>query len=182
MPLFQDGRFAIVTGDITRLAVDAIVNPSNPDLSGAFGVDAAVHDAAGPDLDLACAKLRPIDFGQARITPGYKLPAKAVIHVAGPVWRDGTYDEEHELALVYDAALEVARKHRVRTLAFPALSAGTYGFPIEEATAIAVTQCLVYANEYPDAFRRITFCAYTEDDAQIFLNQAARFLPPVVEL
>ncbi|MFO0745000.1 MAG: macro domain-containing protein [Myxococcota bacterium] len=176
MQLFRNGRFAVVTGDITRLQLDAIVNPSNPDLNGAMGVDAAIHKAAGPDLARACQKLAPVDFGQACITPGFKLPAKAIIHVAGPVWRDGSYDEETELSLTYDAALELARQHRVRSIAFPAISTGTYAFPIETATAVALTACRVYLDEFPDVFTRITFCAYTEADTQVYLRQAQRFL------
>lgn len=176
MKLFKGGKFAIVTGDITRLAVDAIVNPTNPDLNGAFGVDAAIHATAGPDLAAACAELGPIDHGGACITPGFKLRARAVIHVVGPVWKDGSYNEEHELSLTYDAALEVAREHKLETVAFPAISTGMYAFPLEKATAVALTACRVYLDEYPTAFKRITFCPYTESDANVYLKQAARFL------
>ena len=124
--------------DITTLAVDAIVNAANEQLIPGGGVCGAIHGAAGPELARACAAMAPCPTGQARITPGFALPARHVIHAVGPVWRGGSAGEPDLLASAYRASLALAREHGCRTIAFPAISTGIYGYPLEEATGVAV--------------------------------------------
>ena len=174
MDLFRGGRFGIVTGDITKLSVDAIVNSTNPGFARGFGVDAAIHEAAGPELLAACAELGTGAFGDARITPGFRLPAKHVVHVVAPVWRGGDQGELEQLGKTYRAALEVASINGVRTIAFPAISTGAYAFPFEQAAEVAVASCVAYAKEHARAFKRIVWCAFTPDDAGIYRRVAER--------
>lgn len=124
--------------DITTLAVDAIVNAANTDLAPGGGVCGAIHRAAGPDLAAACARLRPCPTGQARLTPGFRLPARFVIHAVGPVWGGGHGKESELLASAYRASLEIAQREDLRSIAFPAISTGIYGYPLEAATEVAV--------------------------------------------
>src|SRR4029077_13812999 len=132
-----DDRVQIVQGDITELDVDAIVNAANTTLLGGGGVDGAIHRAAGPGLLAECRKLGGCRPGQAKITRGYRLPARFVIHTVGPVWRGGKHGEPETLANCYRNSLQVAIENRVKTIAFPAISCGAYGYPIEEAASIA---------------------------------------------
>jgi O-acetyl-ADP-ribose deacetylase len=139
-------RIEVVNADITTLAVDAIVNAANSALSGGGGVDGAIHRAAGPDLLAECRAIGPCPTGSAKITKGYRLPAKHVIHAVGPVWDGGSHGEEDLLASCYRAAFELAAMHELRSLAFPAISCGAYRFPIERAVDIAVRtvrECLL---------------------------------------
>ena len=133
-------RIEVVEGDITKQAVDAIVNAANTTLLGGGGVDGAIHRAAGPELLEECRKLRGCATGQARITKGYRLPAKWVIHTVGPVWRDRRHGEDELLASCYRSCFALSVKHGIRTIAFPSISTGAYGFPMERATQIAVRE------------------------------------------
>jgi len=133
-------RIEVVEGDVTKLRVDAIVNAANTTLLGGGGVDGAVHRAAGPELLEECRKLGGCPTGQARITKGYKLPAKWVIHTVGPVWRDGKHGEDDLLAGCYRNSLALAEQNGVKTIAFPSISTGAYGFPMERAAKTAVTE------------------------------------------
>ena len=131
-------RLEALLADITTLAVDAIVNAANTSLAPGAGVCGAIHRAAGPELAASCAAVAPCPTGGARITPGFALPARWVIHAVGPVWRGGGQGEPALLASAYRASVALARDHGARALAFPAISTGIYGYPLAEATAVAV--------------------------------------------
>ncbi len=155
---------SIIVGDITRLDVDAIVNAANQTLLGGGGVDGAIHRAAGPELLATCRPLNGCPTGQARITPGFRLPARWVIHTVGPVWHGGGRGEEALLESAYRNSLELALENGVKTIAFPAISTGVYGFPKEKAARIAVT----VMRAYEDRFGEITACCFAEGDAEVY--------------
>jgi O-acetyl-ADP-ribose deacetylase (regulator of RNase III) len=138
VPEARPDRVAVERVDITRLAVDAIVNAANTSLLGGGGVDGAIHRAAGPELVAECRTLRGCPTGEARLTRGYRLPARYVIHAVGPVWRGGTEGEPELLASAYRSALALAEAREIRSLAAPAISCGIYGYPAEAAAAIAL--------------------------------------------
>jgi O-acetyl-ADP-ribose deacetylase (regulator of RNase III) len=133
-------RIEIVEGDITLLRVDAIVNAANSSLLGGGGVDGAIHRAAGPELYEECRKLNGCMTGEAKITKAYKLPAKWIIHTVGPIWKDGMRSEEEKLAKCYRSCLALARQNSIRSLAFPSVSTGAYGFPMDRAARIALQE------------------------------------------
>lgn len=156
-------RINIIQGDITQLKVDAIVNAANTSLLGGGGVDGAIHRAAGSQLLEACRPLGGCPTGDARITEGFRLPATYVIHTVGPVWRGGYQGEADLLASAYRRSLEVAAEHQVRTIAFPSISTGAYGFPFEDATSIALREITRFleANDLPEM---VTLVAFGEAD------------------
>jgi O-acetyl-ADP-ribose deacetylase len=153
----------IIVEDITKLRVDAIVNAANSSLLGGGGVDGAIHRAAGSGLRAECRKLGGCSTGDAKITSGYNLPVRYVIHTVGPVWHGGTRGEEDLLASCYRRSLEVARDYGVRSIAFPAISTGAYGFPSERAATIALKTVQEQGGE---GFERIIFCCFSENSAE----------------
>jgi O-acetyl-ADP-ribose deacetylase (regulator of RNase III) len=174
-------RLHVVTGDITRQRVDAIVNAANERLLGGGGVDGAIHRAAGPELLEACRavlEVRPgvrCPTGEARITPGFRLAARFVVHTVGPVWRGGAQGEAELLASCYRESLAVAVAHGARSIAFPAISTGIYGYPIEDAAVIAVVETLAFLRAAAD-FENIQLVAFRDADAAVLQDAVRRAL------
>lgn len=160
-------RIGVVQGDITRQKVDAIVNAANCTLLGGGGVDGAIHRAAGPGLLEECRGLGGCETGQAKITSGYNLPARWVIHTVGPVWHGGLHGEDELLASCYRSSLELAERQGARTIAFPAISTGAYGFPIDRAARLAVREVSAFL-EKNQSIERVVFTCFTKSDADCY--------------
>lgn len=163
----MQSRFHIIQGDITKLDVDAIVNAANESLLGGGGVDGAIHRAAGPELLQKCRTLGGCPTGQAKITDGYRLKARYIIHTVGPVWHGGTQGEADLLASCYCTSLGLSVENRIKTLAFPAISCGVYGYPLEAACQIAVRECAAFLNLHP-GIEKIIFCAFDKNLFEIY--------------
>jgi len=155
----------IIQGNITKLKVDAIVNAANCSLLGGGGVDGAIHRAAGPELLQACIPLNGCETGQAKITPGFKLPAKFVIHTPGPIYRDGLHGEPELLESCYKNCLTLAEENNCETVAFPAISTGVYGYPWKEATEIAVKTVREYSAWN---VKKVIFCCFSAEMEKIY--------------
>lgn len=151
-------RLVVMQGDITVLDVDAIVNAANTSLADGSGVNGAIHEAAGPALSEACEKLGGCTTGHAKVTPGFNLPAKFIIHAVGPVWRGGSKGEAKLLASAYYDSLKLASEQGIKTIAFPAISCGIYGYPISQAAMIAVTETARFLGMHPDIEQVIFVC------------------------
>ena len=173
--IWLGGRVEVVTGDITVLDVDAIVNAANTTLLGGGGVDGAIHRAAGPELRAECARLGGARTGEAKVTRGYRLPARWVIHAVGPVWSGGGRGEDALLASCYRESLARAREVGARSVAFPAISTGVYGFPLERATRIALGEVRTGLEAGP-AVERVVFCCFSARDRETYDRLAAELL------
>jgi O-acetyl-ADP-ribose deacetylase (regulator of RNase III) len=159
-------RLEVIVSDITTLQVDAIVNAANTSLHRGGGVDGAIHRAAGPELQAECRALGGCDTGSAKITRGYRLPAKHVIHAVGPVWKGGGNGEDQLLAGCYRTALALAAEHGLASVAFPAISTGIYAFPADRAARIAVGTVVGEITAAPRSLTHVIFCCFAPDSAQ----------------
>jgi O-acetyl-ADP-ribose deacetylase (regulator of RNase III) len=166
-------RLDVLVADITTLDVDAIVNAANRTLLGGGGVDGAIHRSAGPELLAECRTLGGCDTGAAKITRGYRLPARHVIHAVGPVWSGGSADEERLLASCYRTALALAAGQRLVSIAFPAISTGIYGFPADRAGRIAVGTVVSEIAAAPGGIQRVVFCCFSETSARHHMDAFA---------
>ncbi|MDD2760692.1 MAG: O-acetyl-ADP-ribose deacetylase [Methylomonas sp.] len=158
---------SVVQGDITRLNVDGIVNAANQSLLGGGGVDGAIHRAAGSQLLDECRTLGGCETGEAKITGGYRLPARYVIHTVGPVWRGGQGGEPDLLAACYRNCLKLAQDRGIQTIAFPCISTGIYGFPMQQAARIAVATVDAFLRQQ-DSNIRVIFCCFSQGDAELY--------------
>jgi O-acetyl-ADP-ribose deacetylase (regulator of RNase III) len=156
-----------IVGNIVTLEVDAIVNAANSTLLGGGGVDGAIHYAAGPELREECRKLGGCPTGEARITGGYRIPARKIIHTVGPVWKGGSRREPELLAACYTNSLALALEHDLRTIAFPSISTGAYAYPLELAAPIAITTVQEFVASHA-GIEQVTFCCFTREDHAIY--------------
>lgn len=175
MALWLSGRVETVQGDITTLAVDAVVNAANASLLGGGGVDGAIHRAAGPALLEACRALGGARTGEVKATPGFGLLARWIFHAVGPVWRGGGAGEDQALAGCYREALRFAAERRARSVAFPAISTGVYGFPLERATRIAVAEVKAGLQRHP-SLERVVLCCFAARDLEVYDRVAKELL------
>lgn len=160
-------KIEVWQGDLTSLAVDAVINAANSSLLGGGGVDGAIHRAAGPELQAYCRGLGGCPTGEARLTPGFRLPARYVIHAVGPVWQGGGKGEAELLAACYRNSLALAESHKLSSIAFPAISCGIYGYPAEQAAAIAVAE-LQKPRPGDSSLRRALLVAFSADMAELY--------------
>lgn len=167
MPDHALDRIRVVQGDITQLDVDAIVNAANESLLGGGGVDGAIHRAAGPDLLAECRTLGGCPTGSAKITAGYRLTARHVIHTVGPVYHGGTHGEAALLASCYNQSLRLAEQHDLKSVAFPCISTGVYGYPKDEACAVAIKVVRDWLATH-DVPEMVTFCCFSGEDAELY--------------
>mgnify|MGYP003311152825 FL=1 len=165
-------RLSIVKGDIVKMKTDAIVNAANTSLLGGGGVDGAIHRAAGPELLAECETLNGCRTGEAKITKGYKLKAKYVIHTPGPIWRGGKWGEADLLANCYKNCLALAKENDVKTIAFPSISTGVYRFPVDQAAKIAVGEILAVL-EQDDAIEQVTIVCFDDKTKEFYLDALA---------
>ncbi|MFC1876365.1 O-acetyl-ADP-ribose deacetylase [Thermodesulfobacteriota bacterium] len=180
MPSNPFDRITIFQGDVTTLAVDAIVNAANTSLLGGGGVDGAIHRAAGPDLLAECRTLNRCPAGEARLTRGYNLPARYVIHTVGPIY-SGSPSDQHLLRSCYEKSLQIAIDDQLATIAFPAISCGAYGYPMEEAATIAIDTTTRYI-EKTDQLKMVTFVLFSRHDFDIYskmIKTRLKFVFPV---
>jgi O-acetyl-ADP-ribose deacetylase len=176
MAHYAGGRIETMRGDITKLALDAIVNAANTSLLGGGGVDGAIHRAAGPGLLDECRALGGARTGEAKMTRGHRLPARHVIHAVGPRWRDGAHGEDAALASCYRESLRLAADAALRSIAFPAISTGAYGFPLERATRIALEELSRGLEAHPQ-LERVVLCCFSEADLEVYDRVAVEVLP-----
>ncbi len=163
----------VIAADITTLKVDAIVNAANESLLGGGGVDGAIHRAAGPELLEECRAVGGCPAGQARLTKGYRLPAKYVIHTVGPVWQGGSHGEDDLLAECYRHSLSLALREKIRSIAFPAISTGVYRFPLDRAATIAAEETHRFLEIYPE-FDRVIFCCFGNHALEAYTQAVQR--------
>ncbi|ADE16125.1 Appr-1-p processing domain protein [Nitrosococcus halophilus Nc 4] len=156
-------RIKVIQGDITDMEVDAIVNAANQTLLGGGGVDGAIHRAAGPELKEECRNLGGCKTGEAKLTHGYQLPARYVIHTVGPIWKGGQHNEEQLLAQCYRNSLKIALEKGISTLAFPSISTGAYGFPLERACQIALREVKTFLDQHTE-IKQVYFVCFSEND------------------
>jgi len=165
--MMKHKKIEVILGDITRIKADVIVNAANRSLLGGGGVDGAIHRAAGPGLLEECKSLKGCETGEAKITKGYNLDVKYVIHTVGPVWYGGGDDEHKQLASCYQNSLKLAKEKKLKTIAFPGISTGVYGFPRDQAAFIAVTETkrFLEKNSYPE---KVSFIAFDEENLELY--------------
>lgn len=175
MPFFSQ-QLELRQGDITKLACDVIVNAANSSLMGGGGVDGAIHQAAGPQLAVACRQLHGCRTGEAKITPGFDLPAKYIIHTVGPRYRDNKKTAAQLLAACYRNSLDLAAQYQARQIAFPAIATGIYGYPLAEATPIAVLTIQKWLNQHKNKQLQVIFCCYDHLTYQNYQTYLEKFV------